>query len=143
MASPADKNEIGQFLAQQLPYVRAYLQDGSITYELQRALTSKPTFEAFFQAQDDYEELLKRHPAVLKKDRQRVAKLALKLALSRLPSSPLGARREDALAQQAVELQQAGMTLPDIARELNRKHPDREDRKGNKKPLRRKACGNS
>jgi hypothetical protein len=122
VASPADKSEISEFLARQLPYVRAFLQDGSVSYELQRALTSKPTFEAFFQAEEDYEELLKRHPAELKKYRQRAAKIASKLALFRLPPARRGRPRKDALAREAIDLKNAGRSYGQIAQILNLKH---------------------
>jgi len=122
VASPADKNEVQEFLAQQLPWMRAYLQDGTITHELSLALTGKATSDAFFEAEEEYIEVLKRHPAELKKYREREAKLGSQLALSRLPPPRLGRPRKDALAKEAIDLKSAGRSYGQIAQTLNLKH---------------------
>lgn len=122
MASPANKNEIQEFLARQLPWMRAYLQDGTITRELSFALTGKVTFDAFFKAEEEYIDLLKRHPAELKKYREREAKLGSQLALSHLPPQRHGRPRKDALAKEAIDLRSAGRSYGQIAQILNLNH---------------------
>jgi hypothetical protein len=91
--------------------------------------------EVFGQAQDRYRELLKRYPEKLREYRKLQKRLGAQSALHDVPSVPLGAPREDKLAQEAGELEQSGLSQSDIASSLNLKYPDRQDRKGNKKPL--------
>jgi hypothetical protein len=122
LARPADKKEIEQFLARQLPYVRAYLEGGQITNELGWALTKKEDTETLFKANEEYVEILRRHPEELKKYRRRQAKAGAESTLFGVPSLPLGARRKDALAQEATELQRAGKSYAQIAKILNYKH---------------------
>ena len=90
--------------------------------------------EVFSQAQDKYRQLLKTDPEKLREYRKLQGKLGGHSALYGVPSWPAGAPREDALAKEARDLEREGLSQSDIAQALNRKYPDRTDRKGNKKP---------
>lgn len=89
--SPEDQLE--EFLARQLPWVREILQEHPPSNEAISALQRPGGFEILGQAQDEYLEVLKRCPAKLREYRKRQAKIAAKAALSRLPSMPPGAPR--------------------------------------------------
>jgi hypothetical protein len=133
LKSPEDQLE--EFLARQLPWVRGTLQGDPPSSEAISALQLPGGFEILGKAQDEYLELLKRCPQKLREYRKLQKKLAVESALRYVPSLQPGAPRLDALAQEARELEQAGLSQPDIARSLNRRFPERKDRKGNKKPL--------
>ena len=83
------------------------------------------------KAQNDFERLLRRCPDEWRKYR----KFCKKVALSRLPSARPGRPRKDALADEARELKQAGLSQSEIADTLNRQYPNLKDRKGNDRPV--------
>jgi len=91
--------------------------------------------EIFGKARDEYGQLLIRFPDRLREYRKRQQKDAANLAVLSLPSIPSGAPRKDSLAQEALVLKQAGLSHPAIARELNKRHPDLKDRKGNRRSI--------
>lgn len=118
----ADERAIEGFLARQHPYVRDYLQGSPLSWEDMLALQEPEAFERFFQARDEYLELLKRCPAHLRDYRAREAKRGAEAALSDVPSVPVGAPRKDPLAEEAIKLRKAGLSWAKIAIRLNCKY---------------------
>jgi hypothetical protein len=131
---PSEKR-IEDFLDRQLSWVRKALHGQPLSWEETAALQQPGAFEILGKAQDEYVELLKLCPARLSKYRKLQGKLAVKSVLSKLPSVPPGAPRQDAVAQEAEDLQRAGMSQPKIARALNLRYPNRKDSKGNEHPF--------
>ena len=131
---PAEKR-IADFLDRQLSWVRKALHGQPLSWEEMSALQQPGAFEILGNAQDEYLELLQHCPARLREYRKLQGKLAGKSALSKLPLVPPGAPRQDAVAQEAEELQRRGMSQPKIARALNLRYPNRKDGKGNKHPF--------
>jgi hypothetical protein len=84
-----------------------------------------------WQDRREFEELLKS----LRPRWREYCKRVRELARLGLPSARPGRQREDALAEEAEQLERAGLSQSKIARELNRRHPNRKDSKGNPKPL--------
>jgi hypothetical protein len=125
-----------EFLAQHPSWLRKLLEgDFALTPDEQADMTRSNFPEIFGQAEDAYFQLLRRYPERLREYRNLRKKLAVRSELSRLPSVTPGRPRQDTLAQEAKKLQQGGLSQPEIASELNRRHPDRRDRKGNLHPL--------
>jgi hypothetical protein len=130
-SSPEEK-EIEEFLCRQTSWVRKFLQgEYALTPEEQADFLRSDWPEVFGTANDEFLRLVKQCPAKLREYRKR----EVKTFLSRLPSVAPGAPRKDALAREARDLQQTGLSQPEIARTLNRKYPDLKDRKGNIRPI--------
>ncbi len=128
--------DVEEFLARQASWLRKFLQGGNVLTPAERGEMTKGNWpEIYGDARDQYLELLKRHPNKLREYRKLQKKVALESALWLMPSLKPGAPRLDALALEASELEQSGLTQGDIAVSLNRKYPERQDRKGNKKPF--------
>lgn len=131
----SQERQIEEFLAAQPPWLRKILEgDYDLTREEQSDMVGVNWPELYGQARDKYLELLKRCPKRLRDYRKREKKRGAQSALQGIPSLKQGAPRlDDAVALEASELEQAGLTQADIALHLSRKYPQREDRKGNKK----------
>jgi hypothetical protein len=129
--SPAEKR-VEDFLDQQLSWVRKALHGQPLSWEETSAFQQPGGFEVLGKARHEYLQLLQQCPAKLSEYRKLQGRLAVKSVLSSLPLVPPGAPRQDAVAREAEELQRAGMSQPEIARTLNRRYPNRKDRKGNK-----------
>lgn len=127
--------ELGEFLARQPSWVRKTIQGDDLTSSELSEMNGTNWPEVFGVAQDEYRELLKRHPRELREYRKRQKQLTAKTALLNVPSVPVGAPRKDWLANEAKELHEAGMSQPEIARELNKGHPNLTDRHGNPRPI--------
>ena len=128
--------DVEEFLARQPSWRRKFLQGDNVLTPAERGEMTKGNWpEIYGDARDQYLELLKRHPNKLREYRKLQKKVALESALWLMPSLKPGAPRLDALALEASELEQSGLTQGDIAVSLNRKYPERQDRKGNKKPF--------
>ncbi len=128
--------DVEEFLARQPSWLRKFLQGDNVLTPAERGEMTKGNWpEIYGDARDQYLELLKRHPNKLREYRKLQKKVALESALWLMPSLKPGAPRLDALALEASELEQSGLTQGDIAVSLNRKYPERQDRKGNKKPF--------
>ena len=124
-----------KFLARQEPWVRAALKGEYESSEIGPALVEPGGIETFFKARDEYEEILKHCRKHLREYRKHEAKRGAEAALFGVPSVPVGAPPKDWLAREARELHAAGMSQPAIARELNKRHPGLQDRKGNVRPI--------
>jgi hypothetical protein len=131
---PAEKRT-EDFLDRQLSWVRKSLHGQPLSWEEMSALQQPGAFEILGKARDEYLQLLRQCPARLREYRKLQRKLGAKSALSDVPSVRSGAPRQDSIAQEAAELQYAGMSQPKIARALNLSHPNRKDSKGNKRPF--------
>jgi hypothetical protein len=131
----ASKEKIEEFFARQPNFVREILRDDCLSTESMSALTQPGAFEILGEARDEYLQLLRTCPAELREFRKREEKRGGKSALFGLPPVPAGARRKDWLAEECLELQQLGMSQPEIAAELNRRHPTLKDQKGNLRPI--------
>jgi hypothetical protein len=117
------EKDIQEFLARQSPWIRNLLQGEGLSRDDMQALIQQPgAFDIFFQAEDEYINLLKRCPSKLKEYRRRKVDEAVRSALSRLPQVPSGAPRKDWLAEEALELNRAGLSYGKVAIELNRRH---------------------
>lgn len=134
--NPEDE-QIEEFLSAQPSWLRRVLQcDYGLTLEERADMVSVNWPELYGQARDKYLELLKRCPKRLRDYRKREKKRGAQSAVQDVPSLKPGAPRlDDAVALEARELEQAGLTQAEIALFLSRKYPEREDRKGNKKPF--------
>jgi len=130
-------DECEKFLKRQPTWIRALLTDQYDSPELRARMARPGGFDipAYCRALDEYEELLRRCPRHLREYRKQQAKRAKENALAFLPSVKLGRPPEDSLAQEAKELEGARLSQSKIARELNRRHPNRRDSKGNPSPL--------
>jgi septal ring factor EnvC (AmiA/AmiB activator) len=128
-----------RFLAQQKPWIRAFLTHVRLQTVL-RAVDKQPgAIKALQRSLEEYQAILKHCPKHLREYRAREAKLAVQAALAGVPSPKVGRPREDVLAREAAQLQQQGLSQPKIADELNRIHPHRQDRKGNRSPVTEEA----
>lgn len=125
-----------RFLASQKPWIRSVLNgEYGESREILPGLSEPGGIEALNKARDEYEEVLKHCPEHLRKYRKDLRKLGSESSLSTVASLPVGRPRQDSLAQEAEELERAGLSQPKIALELNRRHPDRKDRRGNLSPV--------
>jgi hypothetical protein len=84
-----------------------------------------------WKARDKFETLLQRCPTMWRDYRSRCRELALRSVPKGRPGRP----REDSLAREAARLKQQGLGPTEIARRLNREHPNRKDRAGHYHPL--------
>jgi hypothetical protein len=91
--------------------------------------------ELYGEADDEYLELLRQCPERLRDYRKSAEKRGAKSALFGVPSIAAGAPRKDWLAQECWKLLQAGLSQLEIARELNLRHPNLKDKKGNPRPV--------
>ena len=136
MDSESPERELEQFLAAQPSWLRKLLQaDNALSPEEQACLVQQDWPEIYGQALDKYVLLLGRCPAKLREYRELQKRHAAESAVAFLPALKPGARRLDSFALEAKELEASGLTQADIAAELNKRHPDRRDRKGHKKPF--------
>ncbi|MGA9632888.1 MAG: hypothetical protein WBQ63_15790 [Candidatus Acidiferrales bacterium] len=127
------------FLAEQKPWVSAALKGEYWSPEILRGLGEPGGIKTFNKALDDYEKLLKQCPEHLSAYRKREAKIAAESTLRSIPSLRPGRRRQDHLAQEAAQLAREGLSHSKIADELNRRYPDRKDRKANRSPVTKEA----
>jgi hypothetical protein len=136
MESKSPEQELEQFLAQKPPWLRKAVQRLSLTDDEQVEMAGVASWpEEFGQAHDEYLQLLELCPDQLREYRIRAEKDGAASALFGVPRLPAGAPRKDWLAQECWEFQQAGMSQPEIARELNLRHPNLTDKKGNLRPI--------
>jgi hypothetical protein len=129
----ADRCE--EFLAKQESWIRAILKGEDESPDILPALAQTGGIDALNKARDEYEQILKQCRWHLAEYRKQLARNGAESALWGVPSMPSGAPRQDALAREARELEQAGLSQSHIAASLNSKYPNRKDRKGNKKPF--------
>ena len=93
-ANRPQEKEIDDFLAAQSSWIRKVLQgDYALTHEEQTQMTLDNFPGIFNEAEEQYLELLKRHPAKLKEYREREAARAAQDVLRSLPQLPVGAPR--------------------------------------------------
>lgn len=131
-----EERAIEEFLVARPSWLRkCLLGDFALTLEEQSHLAESNWPEIYGQVRDEYLKLLGRCPEKLREYRRREAKRSMDSALRGVPSLPIGAGRKDWLALEARELQKAGMSQPEIAAELNKRHPNLTDRKGNPRPI--------
>jgi hypothetical protein len=136
MDSGGPEQRLAEFLAVKPSWLRKVLQhDYALTTEEQAELASVNWPEVYGQALDEYFELLRECPARLREYRKGAEKHGAQNALFGVPRVPEGAPRKEWLAQECWDLQQAGMSQPEIARELNLRHPNLKDKKGNPRPI--------
>jgi hypothetical protein len=134
LRSKTPEQELDEFLLTAPSCLRDLLRVQSMSREEQAEW-----FSSFYwwrllsasNAQRRFEELLKRLPSKWRE----YCKLVRRSALLGLPSAKVGRPRQDNLAQEAEELERAGLSQSKIALELNRRHPDRKDHKGNLRPF--------
>ena len=130
------EQELEEYLARQSTWVRKFLQgDFALTRSERADMLQSNWPEVYGKAQDEYLELLKKFPEKLREYRKLQKRLGTESALWGVPSLPPGAPRKDLLAQEALELQQRGMSQTSIASILNERHPNLTDRKGNPRPI--------
>lgn len=117
--SPEEK-DIEEFLTRQPAWVRKYLlADYALTPDEYSDFLQSDWPEIFGQAEDEYLQLLHRCPAKLREYRERQAEIAL----SRIPSVPVGAPRKDGLAREAIDMQhRENLSYARIAIRLNAKY---------------------
>jgi hypothetical protein len=128
--------EIDEFLAGLKTWLQKYLRgDFALNSDERADLLGCKWPEVFGEAQDKYRELLKNDLPRLREYRKLQAKLGAESSLSGVPTLVEGAPRLDAHAQEARDLECSGFSQVEIANALNRKYPERRDRKGNKKPF--------
>jgi len=131
---PPEKR-IESFLAQQPSWARKALHGQNLSLEEMSALLQPDGYEILGKVRDEYLQLLQQCPAKLREYRKLQRKLGGEAALFGLPLVPPGAPRQDTFAQEAAELERAGMSQPKIALTLNRRYPNRKDCKGHKHPF--------
>jgi hypothetical protein len=135
LASQKPKEE-EEFLALKPSWVRKVLQgDFALTQDEQAEMAQANFPEVIGKAQDAYIELLEKYPKRFREYRKLQKKLGGESALYPLPKLRPGRPRQDSLAQEAAALEQTGLSQSEIARELNRRHPDRRDYKRNPYPV--------
>ncbi len=132
------EDDLEKFLTQQPSWLRKFLQEDYALSpdersDFKQSISNWP--ENVEKARDEYLQLLEKCPQKLGEYRKLKKKLAIESAVRDIPAMRVGARLLDALAQEALELEQAGFSQANIASSLNLKYPERKDRKGNKKPF--------
>ena len=136
MGSKSPEQDLAEFLAAQPLWLRKVLQlDYPISPQDLAEMNKVNWPEVHGEAQDAYLKLLARCPAKLRDYRKRKKKQGAESAVADVPDLPLGAPRKNWLADECRKLQEAGMSQPEIARELNLRYPDLKDRKGNPRPI--------
>ena len=136
MGSKSPEQELDEFLAQKPFWLRKVLQrDFALTPEEKADMASVDFPEVYGRANDEYLDLLGRCPERLRDYRNRAENDGARSALDGVPRIPVGAPRKDWLSNECWELQQDGMSQPEIARELNLRHPHLTDKKGNPRPI--------
>jgi hypothetical protein len=136
MGGKSPEQACEEYLSAKPSWLRKVLQcDYALTPEENAGMATVNWPEVYGQARDEYLELLRQCPDRLQEYRKLLKKQGAESAVVGVPSVPAGARRKDWLALEARELEQAGMSQPEIAAELNRRHPDLTDRKGNPRPI--------
>lgn len=129
-------DDLEEFLSRQPSWIRKILEgDYSLATEEHVQMQHSDWPELLGQAQDTYQELLRKHPEKLRQYRKLQRKLAANSAVLTLPKLRTGRPRQDSLAQEAEELRRSGLSQPKIAHELNRRYPDRKNRTGKKNPF--------
>jgi len=129
------RDECEQFLARQKSWIRAVLKGDYGSPDIPPAMAAVGGIEELNKARDQYEEVLNACPKHLKEYRKLAARLGARTALFGVPSLVVGAPRKDWLAQECWQLQQIGLSQPEIAREMNLRYPDLRDKNGNLRPI--------
>ena len=136
MDSDDSEQRLAEFLAGKPSWLRKVLQhDYALTTEERAVMDSVNWPELYGEAHDEYLELLRQYPERLRDYRKSAEKHGAKSALFGVPSIAAGAPRKDWLAQECWKLLQAGLSQLEIARELNLRHPNLKDKKGNPRPV--------
>ena len=125
-----------EFLAQCPSWLRKALEgDFNFTPAERADFARSNLFVIYGDARDAYLEILKKYPYRLREYRKLQRKLGAESAVWLLPSPKPGRPLQDDVAREAEDLERAGLSQPNIALELNRRYPDRKDRKGNPTPF--------
>jgi hypothetical protein len=136
MDSKDREQQLAEYLFAKPSWLRKVLQlDYALTTEELADMASVNWPVVYGEARDEYLGLLERCPDKLSDYRKRLKTQGSKSALVGVPGMPLGAPRKEWLAQLCRELQERGMSQPEIAREVNLRYPDLKDKKGNLRPI--------
>lgn len=120
--SKSAQKELEEFLAALPAYRRKEFQQGlgSLTQD-ELSLWFRDE-EKSSGLREEYERLLRREPAEWRKYRAREIEDFASIRSSQLPANPKGHPRKDALAQEAAQLKNSGLSYAQIAIQLNRRH---------------------
>jgi hypothetical protein len=136
MDSKSPEQQLAEFLAAKPSWLRKIFQRHyDFTAEERKDMISANWILVYADAHDEFLELLAQCPDKLRDYRKLQRKIGAETALIGVPSLPSGAPPKDWLKDEAWELHQTGMSHPAVAVELNKRHPDLKDAKGNPRPI--------
>lgn len=124
--SSRPKKELEEFLAALPAAARAWLEKGvyRLSYEETVELNNDSTIDTS-NLRQEYERLLQPFLAELREHRRRKEherKLVADVIFKPLPTLPRGRPRQDALADQATQLKESGLSYAKVANRLNQEH---------------------
>lgn len=120
------ESELEEFLASKPAWLERALWGEISSLSRDEQLEWINSQDEIFRLRQQYESVLKRIPAKWNKYCQRCqkswAETERQMARLLVPRGRAGARRKDALAQEAIQLQERGRNFPQIAAELDKRH---------------------
>jgi hypothetical protein len=124
MNAQEGKNELDAFLASRPPWMQRFFQFGFGSLDQNEILEWTNGLNEVFSSKSEYERILRQIPVKWRdycKRLKREARQSFQFEAQFLvPKGKAGAPRKDELAQQAGLLQGNGMSLPQIATQLNK-----------------------